>query len=190
MRNDMYCPQCANENVDATKFCRICGADLELVTLALAGNWRRTSRLARNARSKRLPAEKKPVVTTPEESILQAIPAWLEAQRTGTRQVIQGLVLLAVSAKIGFISYLTISGSEIPWYLFWVIFFGWLAGWGAISLAFGLSKAIEAKLALRQLASQTTKIANDSIVAGNEAAAGQLPSVTEHTTKQLQEKRS
>jgi zinc-ribbon domain len=189
MRNHMYCPQCANENVDAAKFCRVCGADLELVALAIAGNWRRSSRLARTVRNKKFPPEKKPLPATIEESTSAAIPAWLEKQRAGTRQIVQGTVFLVVSAKIGFISYLTISGPEFPWYLFWVIFFGWLAGWGAISLAFGLSKAIEAKLALRQLGSQAKKIASDLIATGS-GPAPELLSVTEHTTRQLQEKRS
>jgi hypothetical protein len=34
----MYCPKCATENSDETKFCRACGANLSLVPQALTGN--------------------------------------------------------------------------------------------------------------------------------------------------------
>ena len=33
----MYCPKCGSQNVDRSKFCRGCGADLEVVTAALEG---------------------------------------------------------------------------------------------------------------------------------------------------------
>ena len=33
----MYCPKCATENVDSTKFCRSCGSNLSLVPQALTG---------------------------------------------------------------------------------------------------------------------------------------------------------
>src|SRR6185295_15320152 len=132
----MYCPKCSNENADDVKFCRVCGTNLEVVALALAG---------------------KPIPGAIQENSPAALPAWLESQRAGTRQIVQGTVLLIVSALIGFVSFLTVSTPEFPWFLFWVIFFGWLAGWGAISLSFGFSKAIEAKIALRQLGSEHEK---------------------------------
>jgi hypothetical protein len=33
----MYCPKCAAQNVEDAKFCRVCGADISLVPMALAG---------------------------------------------------------------------------------------------------------------------------------------------------------
>jgi zinc-ribbon domain len=33
----MYCPKCATQNTDETKFCRSCGSNLSLVTQALTG---------------------------------------------------------------------------------------------------------------------------------------------------------
>ena len=33
----MYCPNCATQNADATKFCRSCGSNLSLVPQALTG---------------------------------------------------------------------------------------------------------------------------------------------------------
>jgi hypothetical protein len=33
----MYCPKCATQNTDETKFCRSCGSNLSLVPQALTG---------------------------------------------------------------------------------------------------------------------------------------------------------
>jgi zinc-ribbon domain len=33
----MYCPNCATQNVDGSKFCRSCGANIALVPMALSG---------------------------------------------------------------------------------------------------------------------------------------------------------
>ena len=159
----MFCPKCASENTDAVKFCRVCGTNLTMVSLALAG---------------------KPLPETASESDPNELATWHKAQRGGVRQFVQGLILLAVSAKIGLISYLVVHGPEVPWFLFWVVFFGWLAGWGAISLAFGLSKTIEAKMALRQLRSQPER-QSEPLTLANVGEPLRLASVTEQTTRQL-----
>jgi uncharacterized membrane protein YvbJ len=33
----MFCPRCAEQNVDDAKFCRVCGADIHLLPQVLAG---------------------------------------------------------------------------------------------------------------------------------------------------------
>ena len=159
----IYCPKCASENNDEVKFCRACGTNLEMVALVLAG--------------KSLP-------DSASESDPNELATWFKAQRAGVRQLVQGLILMAVSAKIGLISYLAVSGSGPKWFFFWVVFFGWLAGWGAISLAFGASQAIEAMMALRQLRSQPER-QSEPLTLANSGEPIHLASVTEHTTRQL-----
>jgi hypothetical protein len=160
----MYCPKCASENSDEVKFCRVCGTNLEMVSLVLTG---------------------KPVPETASESDPNDLATWLKAQRAGTRQLVQGIILLAVSAKIGLIAYLA-TGNGFPWFVFWVVFFGWLAGWGAISLAFGASQAIEAMMALRHLRAQPER-QSEPLTLANVGEPIHLASVTEQTTRQLSE---
>jgi zinc-ribbon domain len=38
----MFCPKCGIENPENGKFCRSCGTDLEIVSLAIAGNLQKT----------------------------------------------------------------------------------------------------------------------------------------------------
>lgn len=161
----MYCPKCASENSDEVKFCRVCGTNLEIVSLVLAG---------------------KPLPDTTSESDPNELATWLTAQRAGVRQLVQGLILLAVSAKIGLISYLAVSGSGPKWFFLWLVFFGWLAGWGAVCLASGASQAIEAMMALRHLRSQPERQSEPQTLA-NVGEPIRLASVTEHTTRHLSE---
>jgi hypothetical protein len=160
----MYCPKCAGENSEEVKFCRVCGTNLEMVSLVLTG---------------------KPLPDTASENDPNELATWLKAQRAGTRQLVQGIILLAVSAKIGLIAYLA-TGNGFPWFVFWVVFFGWLAGWGAISLAFGASQAIEAMMALRHLRSQPER-QSEPLALANVGEPIHLASVTEQTTRQLSE---
>jgi hypothetical protein len=159
----MYCPKCASENGDEVKFCRVCGTNLERVSLVLAG---------------------KPLPDTALESDPNALATWLTAQRAGVRQLVQGIILLAVSATIGLISYLALSGSGPKWFFLWMVFFGWLAGWGAVSLASGASQAIEAMMALRYLRSQPER-PSEPLTLANVGEPIHLASVTEQTTRQL-----
>jgi hypothetical protein len=47
----MYCPKCATENGEGSKFCRQCGSNISLVPQALSGTWpelRKTDPIAVN----------------------------------------------------------------------------------------------------------------------------------------------
>src|SRR5262245_50004940 len=70
----MFCPQCANHNLDEAKFCRVCGTNLELVSLALTN---------------RLP---QPLVAPGSKA--------LEKRAAGTGAVVQGAILLGTSLLI------------------------------------------------------------------------------------------
>ena len=88
---------------------------------------------------------------------------------------------------------------DAPWILIWVVFFGWMAVWGGIEMANGLSGVLESKTRLRLMG----LTGNESAVGGGErqllsggeplnmtnpsAAIRSSPpvSVTEGTTRQL-----
>src|SRR5215208_6266528 len=48
----MYCPRCATENPDETKFCRSCGVDLSLVPQAITGKLPQSRHSRRRHRSR------------------------------------------------------------------------------------------------------------------------------------------
>lgn len=162
----MYCPECALQNVDAAKFCRACGTDLEIVSLALTN--------------------KIPTADT-----------WLEKRGESLRKVVTGSILLGAALLIGIVPAFFMH-PIFPWAMIWTVFFGWMAVWGAISLAFGIGGTYQAKMMLRhtgQLTDAKTPTAALKISSSDYApplldkrTTSQLsspPSVTEHTTKQL-----
>src|SRR5689334_417180 len=115
----MYCPQCAAQNADGAKFCRSCGLKLETVALALG------------EASKPPAQEKKNKKSEPETA-----QDWMEKRITGMKEITGGLILLLVSLLIG-VAMAFFVPREVPWMLVWIVFFGWLASWGGISLANG-----------------------------------------------------
>ena len=153
----MYCPGCATQNVDSVKFCRACGTNLEVVSLALRGQ-------------SVLPAEAQPREVD-----------WIEKQRTSKRRLIQGGMLLGLSALIAAFGF-SIIGEPFVWLMIWAVFFGWMAGWGGVLLSWGLSSLIEAKSALRELSAVpvATAIADAH---NTNRLTGQ--SVTEDSTRKL-----
>jgi uncharacterized membrane protein YvbJ len=80
----MYCPECATQNLEAAKFCRVCGTNLEVISLALRGNPQTQVNQAKT-----------------EEQGLAKNSDWVRKKAQGTRSVVQGSVLLGVSSLIG-----------------------------------------------------------------------------------------
>lgn len=174
----MFCPRCASQNADGTKFCRACGTDIEIISLALADQ--------PTSASVSKDKDKKPIV----------VENWLGKRAKGVRNTFQGAILLGAALLIG-IALALFSGKD-DWIIIWTIFFGWMAGWGIVSLALGVGTVMELRTMLR---------GNDSIAGGSIAttakqltAAGDLgiladastspellssASVTEHTTEPL-----
>lgn len=117
----MYCPQCATANADDVKFCRSCGRELEMVALALSG---------------------KPAKAVKAD----ANQDWMEKRIEGVSGITRGSILLTVSFLIGVAMALFLPPTfEAPWILIWMVFFGWMAVWGGIEMAYGISGVLEAK---------------------------------------------
>ena len=176
----MYCPQCAAQNAEGTKFCRSCGLKLEAVALALSGE------------------AEKPAKKSKDKSEPQTAEDWLERRIKGVKDITTGSMVLAVSILIGAALALFVP-SQVPWIFVWIVFFGWMACWGGIEMANGIGNVIESKSRLRLLAAKESAI--DSTPQQLSSPGEPIPimnpstafrsspplSVTEVTTRQLKE---
>ena len=134
----MYCPQCATLNSGDVKFCRSCGTSLEQVALALSGK-----------RVKPANTRKRKSEFTEED--------WLEKRIEGVSGITRGSMLLSVSLLLAIPLGLFVPASfDAPWILLWVVFFGWMAVWGGIDIASGISTVLESR-GRRQLIRTTHK---------------------------------
>lgn len=165
----MYCPECATQNLEAAKFCRVCGTNLEVISLALRGNPQTQVNQAKT-----------------EEQGLVKNSDWVRKKAQGTRSVVQGSVLLGVSSLIGLLG-LIVSRGKFVWFPIWTVFFGWMACWGAIALAMGLSRLSESKVMLQAFNSVSRGTIEPQAITGGAADLSIPPSVTEHTTRQLKQ---
>ena len=95
---------------------------------------------------------------------------------------------------------LALFSNKADWMIIWTVFFGWMAGWGAVLLAFGIGAVLEAGVMLNQVgkvsnqaAPQTSQLSStdpeliSAIPTSPELSA--QPSVTEHTTEMLDKQR-
>ena len=165
----MYCPRCAAQNLDDAKFCRGCGTSLETVELALAGQYQP-------------PADSK-----------EFSKDWLTVRHEGVQSLIRGIGLLGAALLIGVA--LGLFSDTNDWIIIWLVFVGWMAAWGVISLVSGIGSMAEAKfLQKRMEQSQGHYLGGRS----KEFATAELPpaqpgiplSVTEHTTRALTQVKS
>jgi zinc ribbon protein len=178
----MFCPQCATPNADDVKFCRSCGRELEAVALIVSG--------------KSAGAGKKDTNKIGPKSEND----WLEKQIEGVSGISRGSILLTVSLLIGIAMALFIPSSfDAPWFLLWTVFFGWLAVWGGIEMAYGVGSVLEAKSRLRLLKfahknsvetpDQQLSSGNPSLIMTPSTFSSSPPlSVTDGTTRQLDDK--
>ena len=124
---------------------------------------------------------------------------WLEKYGESKRKVIMGAILLGASLLIGGIPTLFM-GVIFPLVMLWTVFFGWMAGWGIVSLASGVGEMVKSKTMLRQTkqfdGGLTTTEPSGLSPAAHEPrmlddVTGAKPysplSVTEHTTELLGE---
>jgi hypothetical protein len=120
----VYCPKCSTQNSDDVRFCRLCGAPLELVALALDG------KLVRKRKSSKTKASQSE--ETPEVK-----------RAKGTGEIVSGSTLIAVSLLI-LLGPMPFIGQAFPWLVIWSAIFGWMAIWGTIELAQGLGHVLGA----------------------------------------------
>jgi hypothetical protein len=125
---------------------------------------------------------------------------WLEKQIEGVSGITRGSILLTVSLLIGIAMALFIPSSfDAPWFLLWTVFFGWLAVWGGIEMAYGVGSVLEAKSRLRLMklaGTDSVETLDQQLSSGNPspinspAAFRPSPplSVTDGTTRQLDDK--
>jgi hypothetical protein len=177
----MYCPQCATPNAGDAKFCRSCGMELESVALVLSGK------------------SSKPKKANSDKTEPQTAQDWLEKRIEGITGVTRGSILLTVSLLLGIAMALFMPGSfDAPWIVIWSVFFGWMAVWGGIEIAYGLSIVLESKARLRLMGltgKETAVEANrqQSLTGGEPPSIAATAfrstprSVTEATTRHLDE---
>jgi len=71
----------------------------------------------------------------------------------------------------------------MPWLIFWSVFFGWMACWGSIVLAIGVGRLIEGKVS-------SSKELERGSSEGSPIDFLPNASVTDHTTRQLGQRKS
>ena len=123
--------------------------------------------------------------------------AWIEKYGESKHKVIRGLILLVAALLIGGVPPLFI-GMSFPWVMLWTVFFGWMAGWGVVSLASGVGEMVKSKTMLRQMKqfdsgltttepSELSSATREMRMLDDETGAKPYSplSVTEHTTEIL-----
>jgi zinc-ribbon domain len=172
----MYCPRCAAQNPDDAKFCRACGTNLETVALALSDEYR--------------PAKQ----SKGKGKVEKTAKSWPEKRSESVKEVVEGAGLLAASILIGVA--LGLFSNQPDWIIIWLVFVGWMACWGVISLVSGIGGVLEARFMLRQggqtgsetdtQEAQLPSANNPAMLPERSAAHNLFPtSVTEHTTEPL-----
>jgi len=170
----MYCPKCATQNVDEAKFCRVCGAALEVVALALEG------KLVRRQDS----ANEGPTNQLIDTEYLRA--KGMRALATGGILVIVSLLLLF--APMPFIPEI------FPWLVIWSALFGWMAIWGTISVTHGIGRLIDSQTMTAKPVIEKSATTAHLLDAGIEVVVdtprqynpSSMPSITETTTRHLE----
>jgi hypothetical protein len=174
----MYCPRCATQNLEGVKFCRSCGTNIEAVALALAG--RPDAAAVSRGDAKNSTAR-----------------TGLEKRSEGLKKIVRATGLLGSSALVG--AALALFSHEPDWIVLWVVFAGWMACLGMISLTSGVAALIESRLLLKTERAGSQLSSGDSAtwLVESQATTTALatpelsgpPSVTEYTTKTLGKRR-
>ena len=168
----MYCPNCGSNNQPEVKFCTRCGTNLGVVSEALTG--------------------KLPIRAVDNEHMTKLMRDYYRGRKdtiTGATLILAGLLIMGILVGSG----MNAVGA------FFIIF--WMFIWGAASLAGGLGKWIASSGEMKSLGirteSQFQGIAAQPVIdhsatqremPGYSTGPVNFPSVTEQTTRQLNER--
>jgi hypothetical protein len=171
----MFCPRCAAQNLDDAKFCRGCGTNIEIVALALSDSEHPTAPGHVNAIDSKLAKSS------------------LKKRREARNKLIQAGGLIGGSTLVG--AALGIFSNQPDWIFVWLVFAGWMACWGIMSLVSGIGELMDAKDLARELDTGAMHTlppksftARASRIETSELTPPGLippPSITENTTEHL-----
>ena len=171
----MFCPHCAAQNADDTKFCRSCGTNLSVVSMALSNPGKLVG----------IAAEKKG-------------KNWLEKRREGISILIKGTGLIGASLLVG--AALGIFSNTNDWIFVWLGLASWMACWGIVLWSQGLNALVDSRYLRQQLGPASHETPRTTHELASSAAPGLTSgsadasttsriappiSVTDHTTELL-----
>ena len=165
----MFCPRCATQNSDDTKFCRGCGTNLATVSLALS--------------------DPQQLSTAALEKVASISSV---KRRDGISKLIHGTGWIGASTVVGVA--LGLFSNTNDWIFVWLGLAAWMACVGIIFWSQGINKLIEAHYLSREVKSAAAESAfvNQQIGKGEPAAEvkktnelGRPGSVTDRTTELL-----
>jgi hypothetical protein len=165
----MFCPRCATQNSEDTKFCRGCGTNLSTVNLVLS--------------------DPQQLSTAALEKVASISSV---KRRDGISKLIHGTGWIGASTIVGVA--LGLFSNTNDWIFVWLGLAAWMACVGIIFWSQGINKLIEAQYLSREVksAAADSAFAHQQIGKGAPAAEvqktnelGQPGSVTDRTTELL-----
>ena len=166
----MFCPRCATQNSDDTKFCRGCGTNLAPVNLVLS--------------------DPQQLSTAALEKVASISSV---KRRDGISKLIHGTGWIGASTIVGVA--LGVFSNTNDWIFVWLGLASWMACVGIIAWSQGINKLIEARYLSRELQSAAdSNLAHPQIRKDEPASLPAVPktnelarpgSVTDRTTELL-----
>lgn len=167
----MFCPRCATQNSDDTKFCRGCGTNLATVNLVLS--------------------DPQQLSTAALEKVASISSV---KRRDGISKLIHGTGWMGASTVVGVA--LGVFSNTNDWIFVWLGLASWMACVGIIFWSQGINKLLEARYLSQELksAAADSSFVNQQFRKGEPASLTEVPntnelarpsSVTDHTTELL-----
>jgi hypothetical protein len=163
----MFCPRCAAENGDDSRYCRACGLDLAPAAAMVRDEGSPVA----------LVRDEPPRLPESDEAVKRRAAA--------ARRITSGAILLLIPMLTGPIFWIFVEEPFLALIL-WVAFFGWMLIPAGFSLSQGLGDFIEQRVLRR--ARSDDQGPSGALEAARFAAlqsADPPPSVVEHTTRKL-----
>ena len=152
----MFCPRCAAQNSDDTKFCRACGTNLTTVSLVLSD-----------------PQHLSPAALEKVASISSV------KRRDGVSKLIHGTGWIGASSIVGVA--LGLFSNTNDWIFVWLGLASWMACVGIIQWSQGINKLIEA----RYLSAELKSAVADSALGNQQIHKGEPAGLPDPRTNEL-----